>query len=230
MLGTRLHLKNRGIFIRIASKSDYGRVLKFLQEHFYPFDQSSHGRVSNRQSREDEENELKSIDSGASVLAFTDDDRQELIGVSLARKFREEECRESLKMLKALSGQRGYPNDLDGVIFTEEMKLRSKICRRYNIEEALYLALTCVRRDFQGYSLAKLFMQKRLHCGRELGLKVAFGLAVTPGGIKLTEAFNFEHIYVLKFVNYRDYRGLSVYNSFPPEAVAKIAVKQIDKI
>ncbi|XP_059608250.1 uncharacterized protein LOC132256083 [Phlebotomus argentipes] len=227
MIVSRLLVKNHPVLIRVAEKCDHDRALQFLRKHYYPFDPSSHGRVSKRQSPEDEATEMASIDSGASVLAFTNDHAEELIAVSLARRFREEHCREHLKKLQQLSSIRGYPNDLEGVIFVEDLKLRAQICRKFNIDEALYLALTCVRKDFQGFSLGKTLMMQRLERGREMGLSVAFGLAVTNGGVKLTESFNFQPIHTMKFQDYKDYRGLSIYSTFPPEAIARVAATQI---
>ncbi|XP_055691242.1 arylalkylamine N-acetyltransferase-like 2 [Lutzomyia longipalpis] len=224
-ISNRLILRDQKILLRVYEKSDYDKVLLFLRQYFYPFDQSSQGRVSKSQSPEDEEVEMRGINSGVSVLAVTDDDKQEIIGASLAKPYTEEECRETLGYLKQLSALRGYPNDLEAIIFAEEMKIRSQIWRRHCINEALYLSVMAIKENFQRLSLGRTLMQKNLDYATELGYSVAFGLSVTPRGIRLIEKFNFKCIYCINFVDYKDYRGLSIYNTFQPHLQAKVFAK-----
>uniref|UniRef100_A0A1L8DCH3 Putative dopamine n-acetyltransferase-like protein n=1 Tax=Nyssomyia neivai TaxID=330878 RepID=A0A1L8DCH3_9DIPT len=223
----RLILKNRQIIVRLSEKSDYDRVLEFLRLHFYPFDKSSHGRISGRQSKEDEFNEMKTINSGATVLAFTDDAQEELIGISLAIGHNEEESHKNLATYKKLSKIRGYPNNLEGLIFVEEMKIRSQLYRRLGINRAMYLSIAAVREDFQRLSLGKRLMQKNLDYARKLGYSVAFGVTVTTKGIRINDSLGFKSLYSINFVDYKDYRGLAIYNSFPPHHQAIIHVKYL---
>ncbi|GAB0087772.1 hypothetical protein DMENIID0001_021180 [Sergentomyia squamirostris] len=221
----RTIIRNRSILIRLCEKSDSNRVRNFLRSDFYIHDQSSHSRTTGRQSREDEDLEMKSIDSGCAVLATTDDRQQELIGVGTAGIFREEEIRRDLQRLIKLSTLRGYPNDLEPVIFVQEMKLRSRIFEKYQVNSACYLGITVVRPDFQRFSLGNTLIQLNMKCAKDLGSTVAFGVSVTEQGIRIMESNNFTAIYTLKYVDYQDYRGLSTYNYLPPEAYCKIFCK-----
>ncbi|XP_055709868.1 uncharacterized protein LOC129805761 [Phlebotomus papatasi] len=221
---TRLFLKDRKILLRVAEKSDYDKTLQFLRKHFYPYDTFGQG---NSQCREDEEIEMQSIDSGTSVLAISDDSKMELVGVSLARDFREHDSRKLLKRLQNLSDQRGHPTDLDGLIFLEELKLRSEVCRRFGINEVLYTSLTCVREDFRKLTLSNILIDKTIECGAKLGFKFAFGLTLAEIPYIFMRSLQYQTFYSLKFVDYVNYRGIRVFSHFPPEAIANVAGKPI---
>ncbi|XP_059617759.1 arylalkylamine N-acetyltransferase-like 2 [Phlebotomus argentipes] len=213
---------SRLLLLRVAKISDYESVLEFLRKHFYAYD--VFGSDSNSQSAEDEENEMKAIDSGASVLAFTEG---KLVGASLAVNFTEESCRENLQRLQKISEQRGFPNDLDGVIFIEEMKLRSEVCRRFGVKEACYMSLMCVHEDFRKLSLSNILLQKNLECVAELRYKVAFSLCISEIGHIFGKSTNFQPFYQVNLVDYQDFRGLNVFSHFPPDAKATVMFKLI---
>ncbi|GAB0087771.1 hypothetical protein DMENIID0001_021170 [Sergentomyia squamirostris] len=221
----RTIIRNRSILIRLCEKSDSNRVRNFLRSNYYVHDQSSHSRTTGRQSREDEDLEMKCIDSGCTVLATTDDRQQEVIGVSTAGIIQEKDIRRDLQQLINLSTLRGYPNDLEPVIFVQEMKLRSRIYEKYQVNSACYLGIIAVRTDFQRFSLGNTLFDLNMKCAKYLGSTVAFGVSVTEQGIRIMESKNYTAIYTLKYVDYQDYRGLFIYNYLPPEACCKVFCK-----
>lgn len=222
---TRLFLKDRKILLRVAKKSDYDKALQFLRKHFYPYDDLSKG---NTQSQEDEEIEMQSIDSGTSILAETDDHQKELIGVALSRAFREDDSRKLLKRLQNLSDQCERPNDLDAIIFLEELKLRSQVCQRFNVDKACYAAVIGIHENFRRLGLGNILTKNKFECAAKMGFSVAFSIAVTNLGAALNKSVAFQQFYSMKFVDYKDYRGRHVFSHFPPEAMATVGFKILE--
>lgn len=221
---SKLCFKDRKILIRLGERSDADTVIKFLQKNFLPYVYMSQ-RGLLPQSKENKEYYVASLDSGTSVVALTDGSKKEIVGVNLASKFTENESKEKLKKLKELSIVRGYPSDIDGMIFAEEMKLRSQVCHRYNVNEVFSILATSVHRDFQHCSLASTMIRKSLDYATQLGFRVFIAMAATDGGVKLQKALDFHTIYTQKYIEYQDHRGIFVYNTFPPEATTKIVAK-----
>lgn len=217
MLPRKLFLNNRQVLLRVAGKSDTENVLQFIRNYYYPYDDFTKG---NTQSRLDEEIEMQAIDSGASVLAITDDYENKLVGVSLAKTFREDECRKTLKKLQKLSDQRGHSDDLGILIFLEEFKLKSQVCHRFNVDKACYISITGVHDDYKKLQLSKYLVEKNLECAAEVGFHVAFGVTITKMGYSFMISNNFKPFYTMKFVDYKDYRGFNIYSHLKPEATA----------
>lgn len=219
----RLFVKNRPILIRLGTRSDSDVVLKFLQKNFLPYIAASQTGLVH-ESEENKEHYIECLGSGASVLAVTDDNDNELVGLCLANRFSETESQRKLKQFKQLPFEH-CSGDSIGMIFAEEMKLRSQICRLYNIQEALYVSAASIRKDFQGHSLAKAMIQGLSNNASQLGFKAKFGIITTDDGVNLQNALGWHTIYSQKYVEYQDHRGIFVYCTLPSTATASVVAK-----
>lgn len=224
---TRLSLGSQHVLLKVAEKSDIDRVLSFLQKHFYPHDIFSKGGT---QSREDELNEMRTIDSGGSILAVTDDAKKELIGVALGKAFNVVDGFRTLRRFQNLSNIYGNTNNLNGLIFLEDIKLRAAVSHRFALDSLWYSSINAVHEDFQRLGLSNILTAKSFQRVKELGFSLVFGISITGSHLFQKPRYgNSESqlLYFTKLIDYKDFRGINVFSHFSPDVTAEVTAYKL---
>lgn len=209
------------LIYRTAELKDHGRVLKFLQDYFFP-EECINGSHPIHDDSMEEEFAMSLLPEGNMVMAL-DKHSEEFAGLLMFGPITENYSKESWEEGNETTNRKWR----EILHFMSNLESKADICRRYNVEEALHLHGVAVSKQFRGQGIGlKLFEE----CFRQAKLRnigIVSADCTSQFSVGIAEKVGMELASTYSYEEYHKKINEIIFTKAKPNGEIKTFVKRI---
>lgn len=212
------------ITFKVATTSDFDKILELLLKHFYPDEPLSSGWYDTPNECIGEDGlSMKSLKDSTTIIAVTNDG--EIVGACVADPSYPDEA-EKLREEAARLKSEKWSAVLNVLVILEE---KANLYKRFNITKSIHMNNLVVNPKVRGQSIGIKLMGKCMENARQLGYEIACTDCTSKFSIRIAEQLGMECIETFVYDEYRHATdGRLVFKVKPPHMLIKTFIQRLN--
>lgn len=194
--------------VRVATKEDYDKVLKFIRIHYYTEEPLTIGVEPKQPDHHDEQFNMSSILHGTSIVAVEGDD---ILGVFLASPKYSDEAQHIKEEAEKLAGTKW--SKILGILY--HVEVGANVFVKFGVEKAIHGHVLTVHKEARGKNVGGRIVEKAWEVAKGKGFELFTTDCTSVYSARLMERLGMTLINEFPYKNYRDSDDNQVFN--PPE-------------
>lgn len=217
--------RNDHVQFSVAKSEDYESVLSFVVEHYYKDEPMSNSYIYDSSPADDDvEFSVSFLFQGMAIKAVDRDCDNRLIGVSIANPIYPGYVEDLLKSAEQAKTQKWR----DSLKLLAHLQQSTDVLQRYNVSKCYDIEIVAVHPEYRGQSIGSRLFEEQFKRAKQLGYPIASADCSSYYSARIAEKVGMKCVGRLAFANYRDDRGVQLFQPRAPHEEIQTFVKLLN--
>ncbi|XP_062550201.1 arylalkylamine N-acetyltransferase 1-like [Armigeres subalbatus] len=206
----------------VAEPTDYDSVLAFVIEHYYKDEPMNSSYIyDSSPAVDDVEFSVSFLLQGMAVKAVDPSCENQLVGVSIANPINQEYVNDLLEAAKQAKTEKWR----DSLKLLAHLQQTVNVLQRFNVPKCYDIEIVAVHPDYRGQSIGSRLFEEQFARAKQLGYAVASADCSSYYSARIAEKVGMECVARLPYSDYRDERGVQLFQPKAPHVEIQTFVK-----
>ena len=210
------------LHIGLAKLSDHQRILEFLQQEFYPDEAITLAHPIPGVTKDDEAFTMSHLEGGVVLMAFANDNLDDLVGVLIAGPIFSSTTADNL--MSGTVETKKWADILKLLLYIED---KADACRRFKVAKSLQIHVVAVHHDFRGHKIGQKLFRRCFEVAQDQLYKLISVDCTSLYSIKIAKQLEMEFVSEVTYDEYHNYIEEIIFRPEPKHTMIQTFIKKV---